>query len=68
MWEAAALFLFCAVMVLGPLGVSVWLIATGQAVGAGGLFLLASCLVLALAFGWCLRSLAKRPTKTGSRL
>ena len=68
MWEVAALFLFCVIMVVGPLGVSVWLIATGQAAGVGGLFLLASCLVLALAFGWCLRSLVKRPRKTGSRL
>ena len=67
MREVAALFLFCVIMVAGPLGVSVWLISTGQAVGIEGLFLLASCLVLALAFGLCLRSLLKGLKETGSR-
>jgi hypothetical protein len=51
MSDRAALFLISAVLVVVSLGAAVWLVATGQALSLDGLFLLASCLVLALAFG-----------------
>jgi hypothetical protein len=51
MSDRAVLFLVSVAVVLVCLGTSGWLVATGQAAYLDGLFLLATCLVLALAFG-----------------
>ena len=53
MLERVGVFLFSLLMVVGSLGVAVWLIATGQAGSVDGLFLLLVCLVFALAFAIC---------------
>jgi hypothetical protein len=49
--DRAVLFLVSVAVVLVCLGASGWLVATGQAAYLDGLFLLATCLVLAFAFG-----------------
>ena len=59
MLERVGVFLFSLLMVVGSLGVAVWLIATGQAVGVDGLFLILVCLVFALIFAICVFLLIK---------
>ncbi len=50
MSERGFLFLFSVLLALGGLGAAVWLIASGQASGVDGLFLLLSSLLVALVF------------------
>ena len=66
MSEHGVLALCSLLLVVGSLAVAVWLVASGQAVNLDGLFMLAACLVVALAFGLCLRSLAKGASKAQS--
>jgi hypothetical protein len=51
MTERAVVFLFSLLVVVAALGTSGWLIASGQAAYLDGRFLIAACLVIALAFG-----------------
>jgi hypothetical protein len=51
MSERGILFLGSTVAMIGSLAAAAWLAATGQAANLDGIFLLATCLVLALAFG-----------------
>jgi len=55
MSDRGVLFVFSLGVILASLTVAVWLMATGQARYVDGLFLLISCLVLALAFGLYVR-------------
>jgi hypothetical protein len=57
--DRGLLFLFSLCVIAGSLAVAVWLAATGQAAYVDGLFLLISCLVLALAFGLYIRYLIR---------
>jgi hypothetical protein len=50
MSDRGILFLFSLLMILGALGASAWLVATGQAGTVDGLFLLLTCLLAAAAF------------------
>ena len=52
-------FLISVLIVMACLGVSVWLVVSGQAGYVDGLFLLLTCLLLALAFGLYLMYLVK---------
>jgi TRAP-type C4-dicarboxylate transport system permease small subunit len=51
MSDRAFCFLFSCVVILASLGAAGWLVATGQATEVDGLFLLLTCLTIALAFG-----------------
>lgn len=51
MSDRGLLCLFSLCVIAASLVVAAWLVATGQAAYVDGLFLLISCLVLALAFG-----------------
>jgi predicted lipid-binding transport protein (Tim44 family) len=48
--DRAILFLFSIVVLIGSLGAAGWLLASGQAGSVDGLFLLLTCLLVALAF------------------
>jgi lipopolysaccharide export LptBFGC system permease protein LptF len=50
MSDRGILFLFSLLMILGGLGAAVWLLASGQAATVDGLFLLLTCLLVALCF------------------
>ena len=50
MSNRAVLFLISVFVVLASLASVVWLVASGQALSVDGLFLLLTCLLLALAF------------------
>ena len=50
MSDRAILFLFSVLVVIASLAASGWLLATGQAGTVDGLFLLLTCLLIALAF------------------
>ena len=50
MSDRAILFLFSIVVVIGSLAAAGWLLASGQAGSVDGLFLLLTCLLVALAF------------------
>ena len=51
MSDRGILFLFSVVAVIASLAAAGWLLATGQAGSVDGLFLLLTCLLVALAFG-----------------
>lgn len=71
--ERGLLFLFSLGIIMASLSVAVWLIVTGQAAYVDGLFLLLSCLVVALALGLYLKYLVKSaielsaPVKTAAK-
>jgi hypothetical protein len=50
MSDRAFLFIFSCVTIVGALAASGWLLATGQAGTVDGLFLLLTCLLVALVF------------------
>jgi len=50
MSDRGILFLFSLLIVLACLGASAWLVVSGQAATVDGLFLLLTCLLIALAF------------------
>ena len=50
MSDRGILFLFSVAVIIASLATSGWLIATGQAGSVDGLFLLLTCLLMALAF------------------
>ena len=60
MSDRGLLFLFSLVVVLVSLGAAGWLLATGQAGSVDGLFLLLTCLLMALAFTLYLVFLVRR--------
>ncbi len=59
MWERLGVALFCLLVVLGSLGMAVWIVATGQIAYLDGIFLTLVFLVLALAFTLALWSMIK---------
>ena len=59
MSDRGALFLFSVGVIVACLAVAVWLAVTGQAAYIDGLFLLLSCLVVALAFALYVRFIIK---------
>lgn len=72
MSDRGLLCIFSLCVIAASLAVAVWLAATGQAAYVDGLFLLISCLVLALAFGLYVRYLvrsvaAENPVATPSK-
>jgi hypothetical protein len=50
-WEGATIRILCSIVVLGALGIIVWVVATGVFLTLDGLLLTVTCLVFALAFG-----------------
>lgn len=64
--ERGLLFVFSVAVIFASLTAAVWLMATGQADSVDGLFLLISCLVLALAFGLYARYLIRSAIETGA--
>jgi hypothetical protein len=60
MSDRGLLFLFSLLVVVVSLGAAGWLLATGQAASVDGLFLLLTCLLLALSFSLYLVFLVRR--------
>jgi membrane protein implicated in regulation of membrane protease activity len=60
MSERGWLFIVSVLTVIGSLACSGWLVATGRAFNVDGLFLLLTCLLLALAFALYLFFLIRR--------
>ena len=60
MSDRAILFLFSVVVEIASLVAAGWLLATGQAGTVDGLFLLLTCLLVALAFGLYLVFMIRR--------
>lgn len=60
MSDRAILFLFSVFVEIASLAAAVWLLATGQAGTVDGLFLLLTCLLVALAFGLYLVFMVRR--------
>ena len=60
MSDRAALFLFSVLMVIVSLAASGWLLVSGQAGSVDGLFLLLTCLLVALAFALYLMFIINR--------
>ena len=60
MSDRAGLFLFSIVMVIVSLAASGWLVVSGQAGSVDGLFLLCTCLLVALAFALYLMFMINR--------
>ena len=60
MSDRAILFLFSVFVELASLAAAGWLLATGQAGTVDGLFLLLTCLLIALAFGLYLVFMIRR--------
>jgi hypothetical protein len=58
--DRAILFLFSVVVEIASLGAAGWLLASGQAGSVDGLFLLLTCLLIALAFGLFLAFMIRR--------
>lgn len=58
--DRAILFLFSVVVEIASLAAAGWLLATGQAGTVDGLFLLLTCLLVALAFGLYLVFMVRR--------
>jgi hypothetical protein len=58
--DRAILFLFSVFVEIASLAGAVWLLATGQAGTVDGLFLLLTCLLIALAFGLYLVFMIRR--------
>ena len=60
MSDRAILFLFSVVVEIASLAAAGWLLVSGQAGSVDGLFLLLTCLLVALAFGLYLAFIIKR--------
>ena len=60
MSDRGFLFIFSCIVILASLIAAGWLLATGQAATVDGLFLLLTCLTMALAFALYLMFLIKR--------
>ena len=60
MSDRAILFLFSVLVEIASLAAAAWLLATGQAGTVDGLFLLLTCLLIALAFGLYLLFMIRR--------
>ena len=60
MSDRGMLFLFSLLMVIASLGASGWLVVSGQATTVDGLFLLLTCLLVALCFALYLMFLIRR--------
>lgn len=60
MSDRGFLFIFSCVVILVSLAAAVWLGVSGQALTVDGLFLLLTCLLIALAFGLYVMFLIKR--------
>ena len=60
MSDRAILFLFSVFVEIASLAAAGWLLATGQAGTVDGLFLLLTCLLIALAFGLYLLFMIRR--------
>ena len=60
MSDRGFLFLFSCAVILASLGAAGWLVFTGQAATVDGLFLLLTCLTVALAFGLYVMFLIRR--------
>lgn len=60
MSDRAILFLFSVVVEIASLAAAGWLLASGQAGSVDGLFLLLTCLLVALAFGLFLVFMIRR--------
>ncbi|HLY18750.1 MAG TPA: hypothetical protein VKR61_16075 [Bryobacteraceae bacterium] len=60
MSDRASLFLFSLVVEIASLAAAGWLLASGQAGSVDGLFLLLTCLLVALAFGLYLAFVIRR--------
>ena len=60
MSDRAILFLFSVVVEIASLVAAGWLLVTGQAGSVDGLFLLLTCLLIALAFGLYLAFMIRR--------
>jgi len=58
--DRAILFLFSVVVEIASLAAAGWLLASGQAASVDGLFLLLTCLLIALAFGLYLVFMIRR--------
>jgi len=58
--DRAILFLFSVFVEIASLAAAAWLLATGQAGTVDGLFLLLTCLLIALAFGLYLLFMIRR--------
>jgi len=58
--DRAILFLFSVVVEIASLVAAGWLLVTGQAGSVDGLFLLLTCLLIALAFGLYLAFMIRR--------
>jgi hypothetical protein len=58
--DRAILFLFSVVVEIASLAAAGWLLASGQAGSVDGLFLLLTCLLVALAFGLYLAFMIRR--------
>jgi len=58
--DRAILFLFSVVVEIASLAAAGWLLATGQAASVDGLFLLLTCLLVALAFGLFIAFMIRR--------
>jgi len=58
--DRAILFLFSVVVEIASLAAAGWLLVSGQAGSVDGLFLLLTCLLVALAFGLYLAFIIKR--------
>ena len=60
MSDRAFLFIFSILVVVASLGAAGWLLASGQAGSVDGLFLLLTCLLIALAFSLYLLFVIRR--------
>ncbi|MGA2737322.1 MAG: hypothetical protein ABSG65_07705 [Bryobacteraceae bacterium] len=60
MSDRAILFLFSVVVEIASLAAAGWLLASGQAGSVDGLFLLLTCLLVALAFGLFMAFMIRR--------
>ena len=60
MSDRAFLFVFSVLVVVASLGAAGWLVASGQAGSVDGLFLLLTCLLIALAFSLYLLFVIRR--------
>ena len=60
MSDRAILFLFSIVVEIGSLAAAGWLLVSGQAASVDGLFLLLTCLLIALAFALYIAFMIRR--------
>jgi hypothetical protein len=65
--DRAILFLFSVVVEIASLAAAGWLLASGQAGSVDGLFLLLTCLLVALAFGLYLAFMIRRAMEPAPR-